>query len=115
MEAYRDQYATLFNNGRGVVVLAVSADPDTTLINWFREIDSPIMVHGEPDGKVGRIYQTYNDSTKQNRRHLYVIDKTGKVTFKQQPVRVMVQETYDELAKEIDRLSPPPTPPGDRP
>ena len=27
MEAYRDQYATLFNNGNGVKVLAVSTEP----------------------------------------------------------------------------------------
>ena len=35
MEAYRDQYATLFNNGRGVVVLGMSVDPDTTLFRSF--------------------------------------------------------------------------------
>ena len=29
MEAYRDQYATLFNNGKKVVVLGISVDPDT--------------------------------------------------------------------------------------
>ena len=28
MEAYRDQYATLFNNGKKVVVLGISVDPD---------------------------------------------------------------------------------------
>ena len=35
MEAYRDQYATLFNNGRNVAVVAVSVDPDTTLTYGF--------------------------------------------------------------------------------
>jgi len=34
MEAYRDQYATLFNNGRKVVVLGISVDADTTLASW---------------------------------------------------------------------------------
>ena len=41
MEAYRDQYATLFNNGKKVVVLGVSVDPDTMLANWARESSSP--------------------------------------------------------------------------
>jgi hypothetical protein len=37
MEAYRDQYAKLFNGGKNVVVLAMSADPDTTLAAWAHE------------------------------------------------------------------------------
>ena len=49
MEAYRDQYATLFNNGRNVVVLGISQDADTTLISWFRELQTPIMVMSDLD------------------------------------------------------------------
>ena len=37
MEAYRDQYATLFNNGKKVVVIGISVDADTTQANWARE------------------------------------------------------------------------------
>ena len=111
MEAYRDQYATLFNNGRGVVVLGISVDPDTTLINWFRELETPIMVMGEPDGKVSRMYEALNDTRKTNQRHLYVIDKTGRVTYKALPFRVTVQEAYDELAAAVDKSSPPKSPP----
>jgi len=112
MEAYRDQYATLFNNGRGVVVLGMSVDPDTTLINWFRELETPIMGMGEPDGKVSRMYQALNAAGTANQRHLYVIDKTGKVAYKALPFRWSAQDAYDELAAVIDKLSPPPTPPG---
>jgi alkyl hydroperoxide reductase subunit AhpC len=115
MEAYRDQYATLFNNGRGVVVLGISVDPDTTLINWFREIDTPIMVYGDTDKKVSTLYQSLNAAGTQNARHLYVIDKTGKVTYKTLPFRVMAQDAYTELEQEIDKLNPPPNPPGSSP
>ncbi|HWP70090.1 MAG TPA: redoxin domain-containing protein [Gemmatimonadaceae bacterium] len=115
MEAYRDQYATLFNNGRGVVVLGVSVDPDSTLINWFREIETPIMVVGDTDAKVSRMYQAYNENSKVDARHLYVIDKTGKVTYKALPFRVTVQDAFDELAAEVDKLSPPKAPPGGAP
>jgi peroxiredoxin len=82
MEAYRDQYATLFNNGRGVVVLGISVDPDTTLINWFRELETPIMVMSDADARVSRMYQALNEARKTNNRHLYVIDKDGRVTYK---------------------------------
>ena len=37
MEAYRDQYATIFNSGKKVIVLGISADADTTLAAWARE------------------------------------------------------------------------------
>jgi hypothetical protein len=36
MEAYRDQYATMFNGGKKVVLLGVSVDPDTMLAAWAR-------------------------------------------------------------------------------
>jgi peroxiredoxin len=112
MEAYRDQYATLFNNGRGVVVLGISVDPDTTLINWFRELETPIMVMADTERQVSRTYQALNAAGTANNRHLYVIDKAGRVTYKALPFRVTVQDAYDELAAEVDKLSPPPSPPG---
>ena len=115
MEAYRDQYATLFNNGRGVVVLGISVDPDTTLINWFRELETPLMVMGDTDAKVSRMYQAHNETRKTNARHLYVIDGTGKVTYKALPFRVTVQDAYTELDAEIDKLNPPKPPPGGSP
>jgi peroxiredoxin len=115
MEAYRDQYATLFNNGRGVVVLGISVDPDTTLINWFRELETPLMVMGDTDAKVSRMYQAHNETSRTNARHLYVLDKTGKITYKALPFRVMAQDAYTELEAEIDKLNPPPNPPGGTP
>ena len=115
MEAYRDQYATLFNNGRGVVVIGISLDPDTTLINWFRELETPIMVIGDTDKKVSTMYQALNASGTGDQRHLYVIDKAGKVTYKTLPFRVMAQDAYTELDAEIDKLSPPKQPPGGAP
>lgn len=112
MEAYRDQYATIFNNGRGVVVLGISLDPDTTLINWFRELETPIMVMGDSGGTVSRTYQAINAAGTMNQRHLYVVDKTGKVSYKTLPFRVMAQDAYTELEAVIDKLNPPAPPPG---
>ncbi len=104
MEAYRDQYATLFNNGRHVVVLGISVDPDTTLINWFREIDTPLMAMSDADASVSRLYQAYNEKTRADARHLYVIDRNGRITYKAIPFRVTVQDAYDELKAEVGKL-----------
>ena len=112
MEAYRDQYATLFNNGRNVVVLGISVDPDTTLVNWFRELDTPLMVMSDADASASRTYQAYNETSRTNARHLYVLDRNGRITYKTTPFRVMAQDAYTELEAEIDKLAPPPGPGG---
>ena len=55
MEAYRDQYATLFNNGKKVVVIGISVDADTVLSNWAREASFPNLFASDADQKVASI------------------------------------------------------------
>jgi peroxiredoxin len=101
MEAYRDQYATLFNGGKKVVVLGVSVDPDTTLANWARESSFPVVFGSDPDQRVGKLYGT--TSGKMDSRNLFVIGPDGRITFKQVPVNVLSQEAYIELGKAVTR------------
>ena len=110
MEAYRDQYATLFNNGRGVVVVGISVDPDTTLANWARDAEFPVVFASDADGKVGAAYGAYDEARKIDTRSLYVIGPDGKIAYKTQPFRVLAADAYTELGDVIDKLSPPPTP-----
>jgi peroxiredoxin len=106
MEAYRDQYATLFNNGRKVVVIAISADPDTTLASWAREEHFPMLFASDADGKVGRLYEARDDARKLDTRMLYVVDPDGKIAYSVRPFRVLVQKAYTDLAAVIDKLEP---------
>ena|SRR5690348_8840424 len=101
MEAYRDQYATLFNGGKKVVLLAVSIDPDTMLANWARESSFPGVFGSDPDMKVGKLYGSTN--TKFDTRNLFVIGPDGRITFKQVPVNVLSQDAYAELGKAVAR------------
>jgi peroxiredoxin len=112
MEAYRDQYATLFNNGRKVVVIAVSVDPDTTLASWARESDFPVLMASDMGGEVGQRYGAYNPANKLDNRSLFVIGPDGRIAYKAQPFRVMAEDAYTELGAAIDKLSPPPPPDG---
>src|SRR5262245_51972856 len=107
MEAYRDQYATLFNNGRKVTVIGISVDPDTTLASWARQSAFPVVFASDPDGAVGTLYGAYIADKKTDNRSLYVIDPEGKIVYKQQPFRVMAQDAYTELGEVIDKLAPP--------
>lgn len=105
MEAYRDQYATLFNNGNHVTVIGISVDPDTALMAWARESSFPIAFVADTDGKVSRLYQAYNEANKMDARHLYVIDKAGRITYKT-AFRVMAADAYTDLDKEVDKVAP---------
>ena len=103
MEAYRDQYAKLFNNGKKVVVLGVSVDADTTLANWARESSFPVLFGSDPDQKVGKLYGSTRG--KLDSRNLFVIGPDGRITFKQVPVNVLSQEEYAELGRAVARTA----------
>jgi peroxiredoxin Q/BCP len=106
MEAYRDQYATLFKNGKKVVVLAVSVDADTTQANWARESAFPFVFASDRDQSVGKMY----GSTRQNldNRNLFVIGPDGRITYRVTPFNVASQDAYTELGKAVE--SAPSTP-----
>jgi len=103
MEAYRDQYATLFNNGKKVVVLGVSVDPDTMLANWARESSFPVLFGSDPDQKVGKLYGSTRG--KLDTRNLFVIGPDGRIAFKQTPVNVLSQDEYAALGRAVARAS----------
>ncbi len=107
MEAYRDQYATLFNNGRNVVVIGVSVDADTTLASWAREKDFPILFASDPLGKVGQLYGAYAEKNKTDNRSLFVIRPDGRVAYVAKPFKVLSPAAYTELAAVVDSLAPP--------
>jgi peroxiredoxin len=108
MEAYRDQYATLFNNGRNVVVIGISVDADTTLASWAKEEDFPIAFASDPGSKVGQLYGAYDVKNKVDNRSLFVVRPDGRVAYVTKPFRVLTPAAYTELAAIIDSLAPAP-------
>src|SRR5687767_9016889 len=106
MEAYRDQYATLFNNGRNVVVLAVSVDADTTLAAWARESDFPMLFLSDPGGRVGQLYGAHSAKNKMDDRSLFVIRPDGSVAYVTRPFKVLTPGAYTELGAVVDSLAP---------
>ena len=113
MEAYRDQYATLFNNGRDVVVLAVSVDPDTTLASWARTSDFPFLFGSDSAGVVGKRYDAFDAKNNVDNRSLYVIGPDGRIAYHTGNFRVLAAASYEELAAVVDRLAPPRGSPSD--
>ena len=108
MEAYRDQYATLFNNGRNVVVVAISVDADTALASWARDEDFPFLFASDPGGQIGQLYSAYDAKNKTDNRSLFVVRPDGRIAYVTKPFKVLTPSSYTDLAVVVDSLSPPP-------
>jgi thioredoxin-dependent peroxiredoxin len=108
MEAYRDQYATLFNNGRNVVVIGISVDPDTALASWARDEDFQFLFASDPGGTVGQLYAAYDAKNKMDNRSLLVVRPDGRIAYVAKPFKVLTPASYTELAAVVDSLAPPP-------
>ena len=108
MEAYRDQYATLFNNGRKVAVIGISVDPDTTLQSWARDAWFPMLFASDVGGRVGTAYGAYDPKSGLDNRSLYVIGPDGRVAYHVRPFNQLAAAAYTRLGTVVDSLSPPP-------
>jgi peroxiredoxin Q/BCP len=101
MEAYRDQYATLFNNGKGVAVIGISFDEDTVQANWARDAKFPIYFASDPKGEVVKRYDVKYPALNYAQRALFVVDPTGKITYVANPFKEMVADSYTELGAAV--------------
>jgi peroxiredoxin len=101
MDAYRDQYATLFNGGRDVTLLAISVDPDTMLAAWARERDYPFTFLSDSGGRVGKLYGAFSERSKLDNRTLFVIAPDGRISYVAAPFREVDPTAYTELGRAI--------------
>jgi peroxiredoxin len=109
MEAYRDQYAKLFNNGRHVTVIGISVDPDTMLAAWARELDTPVLFAGDSGQVAGKAYGSVRGTL--DNRSVFVIDPAGRIVKRMQPFNELAQSSYDDLEAAVKQTLPAPPPP----
>ena len=103
MNAYRDQYAKLFNGGKNVQVFGISVDPDTTLASWAAEKDYPLTFLSDPGASVGKQYGvavSFKDNMLDS-RVVYVIDGNGKIAHVMSPFRETDPTAYTELGSAV--------------
>jgi thioredoxin-dependent peroxiredoxin len=106
MNAYRDQYAKLFKDGRGVVLIAISADPDTALASWARDSEYPFLFASDSGTRVAKRYGALADRPGLTNRNLFVVGPDGKIAYRALPFREVDASAYKELGAAIDRLVP---------
>ena len=106
MNAYRDQYAQVFKNGRNVVVIAISTDPDTTLASWAHDADYPVLFASDTGSVVGRTYGAFNAQYKLDNRNLFVVGPDGRIAYRATPFREIDPTSYTDLSAAIGKLVP---------
>jgi thioredoxin-dependent peroxiredoxin len=105
MTHYRDKWAELFNGGKGVQVLAVSMDADTTQANWAKEANFPMTFVSDPRGEAGLKYGAWSEGRSAEQRLLFVVGPDGKVAFTAKPFKPMVEDSYAELGAVVKKVA----------
>lgn len=106
MNAYRDQYAQLFKNGRNIVLIAISADPDTALASWARDAEYPFLFANDTGTAVGKKYGALSRFPGITNRNLFVVGPDGKIAYRATPFREIDPTAYTELGTAIAKLAP---------
>jgi len=106
MNAYRDQYAQLFKDGRNVVLIGISADPDTALASWARDAEFPFLFASDTGTVVGKLYGALASRAGMTNRNLFVVGPDGRIAYRATPFREIDPTAYTELGAAINNLIP---------
>jgi len=99
MDAYRDQYAKLFNDGKDVVLLAISVDAPEEQRSWAEDRKYTWRFMSDSGGVIGRMYNSWTGRS--DNRSLFVVDPSGKIAHIMQPFREVDASAYVELGEAI--------------
>ncbi len=105
MKAYRDQYASLFNGGNGVKVLAISTDSASVQAAWAKEESFPQTFVSDVNAVTGPLFDVVveRNGAKFFRRMLYVIGPDGRVQHVMRPFRELSADAYTELGDAVKK------------
>ena len=111
MRAYRDQYASLFNEGRNVVVIGISNDPVEELASWLHDEDFPFLFGSDADND-GATYAAFGGGLRDNNmvdsRAVIVVGPDGRIAHTIESFNQNDPMAYEELAEVVDRVTPEP-------
>jgi peroxiredoxin Q/BCP len=107
MEAYRDQYASLFRDGQDVVLLGISNDDAPSLAGWLAEGDFLFVFGSDPEH---RAYRAFGGNPRADgrvdSRAVIVIDPEGRIAEVIPAFNQVDPAAYEQLAAAIDRVTP---------
>jgi peroxiredoxin len=107
MQAYRDQYARLFNSGQDVHLIGISNDTAEELASWANDDDFQFLFGSDPESAG---YAAFGGDPRDNgmvgSRAVIVIAPDGTIAHVMPTFNQVDPAAYQELAEVIDRLSP---------
>ena len=106
MHAYRDQYAQIFNGGRDVVLIAISADPIEELASWARDDEFPFLMATDEGLEVARRYGALANMPGLTNRNLFVVGPDGRIAYRAVPFREIDPTPYTERGQAVRTLLP---------
>jgi peroxiredoxin Q/BCP len=106
MDAYRDQYAKIFRDGRDVTLLAISTDADTTLASWAKDKGYAFTFLSDIGAEVGKKYGAFitTPGGAVDNRTLFIIGPDGKIAHVMAPFREVDATAYTQLAEAIEKV-----------
>lgn len=111
MNAYRDRYASLFKNGRNVVVIGISNDSPEELGSWLHDADYPFLFASDAANE-GSTYTEFGGGLRENdmvdSRAVIVVGPDGRIAGVIPQFNQVDPAAYDELGAIIDRVTPEP-------
>jgi peroxiredoxin len=109
MTAYRDQYASLFNEGQNVIVMGISNDPVTELQSWLKDADFPFVFASDATND-GATYTAFGGGLRGNNmvdsRAVIVVGPDGRIAGTIPSFNQADPMAYEELADIVDRVTP---------
>ncbi len=107
MEAYRDQYASIFRAGRGVSVIGISNDPPEEMASWMADADFPFVLATDVEGQTADSYGTgLRANAMVSRRTVIVVDPEGRISYTAFPFSAIDPTAYEELEAAIAAVAP---------
>jgi peroxiredoxin Q/BCP len=107
MQAYRDQYASLFRDGQNVVLLGISNDSPEELASWAKDEDFQFLFGSDPDGTA---YSAFGGDPRENgvvgSRAVIVVDPEGRIAEVIPRFNQVDPAAYGQLKEAIDRVTP---------
>ncbi len=105
MESYRDRYATLFSGGKGIVVVSISTDADTTQQTWARDANFPMVFVSDSAGTIGKAYGVIDEKNHYDTRVAFVLAPNGKIAYRALPFKELTETAYSELGSAVASTS----------
>ncbi len=109
MQAYRDQYASLFHDGQNVVLLGISNDSPAELASWAEDADFQFLFGSDSEGAA---YAAFGGDPRDDgmvgSRAVIVVDPDGRIAEVIPQFNQVDPAAYEQLGAAIDRVTPEP-------